>query len=153
MRCINGVQIKKLVKHSDDRGFFMEVLKDDDPFFKDIKQTSYSETYPGVIRAFHYHKKQEDFFFIAKGNAQIVLYDLRKNSKTRGKTQVIFAGEDNPIVVRIPIMVAHGYKALGNKTVGLFYHTSKSYNPNNLDEYTLPYNSKKINFDWKTKFR
>jgi len=108
MRCINGVQIKQLVKHSDDRGFFMEVLKDDDPFFKDIKQTSYSETYPGVIRAFHYHKKQEDFFFIAKGNAQIVLYDLRKNSKTRGKTQVIFAGEDNPIVVRIPIMVAHG---------------------------------------------
>jgi dTDP-4-dehydrorhamnose 3,5-epimerase len=150
---ISGVQIKKIVRHCDDRGFFCEVLKDDDSFFKLIKQTSYTETYPGVIKAFHYHKKQDDLWFVIKGMAQIVLHDLREDSETKGETQVIYAGEDNPLLVFIPIGVAHGYKVLGNKKVGLFYHTTKSYHAEDPDEYRIPYDSEKIGFDWSTKNR
>lgn len=150
---IKGVQIKKLVKHCDDRGFFTELLKEDDPFFKEIKQTSYTETNPGIIKAFHYHKKQDDIWFVAKGMAQIVLYDLRENSETKGQTQIIYAGEDNLILIYIPAGVAHGYRVLGNKKVCLFYHTTKSYDPENPDEYRIPFDSKDIGFDWKTKNR
>jgi len=150
---IKGVQIKKVIKYCDDRGFFAELLKSDDPFFKNIKQTSYSESEPGVIKAFHYHKKQDDVWFIAKGMAQVVLYDLRENSETKGQTQVIYAGEDNPILIYIPIGVAHGYRVLGNKRVCLVYHTTEAYNPDDLDEYRIPYDSKEINFDWTTKNR
>jgi dTDP-4-dehydrorhamnose 3,5-epimerase len=150
---IAGVKIKKIVKHCDDRGFFAEILKEDDPFFKDIKQTSYTESYPGVIKAFHYHKKQADIWFVAKGSTQVVLHDLRPKSKTKGKTDVIFAGQDNPLLIYIPAGVAHGYRVLGKEKVCLFYHTTKAYDPKNPDEYRIPYNSKKINFDWKTKNR
>ena len=59
---IKDVKIKELIKHCDDRGFFIEILKNNDSFFKNIKQTSYTETYPGVIKAFHYHKKQDCFY-------------------------------------------------------------------------------------------
>ncbi|MBS3176607.1 dTDP-4-dehydrorhamnose 3,5-epimerase family protein [Candidatus Woesearchaeota archaeon] len=150
---IDGVVIKKLVKHCDDRGYFVEIVRDDDKLLKKFGQSSFTITYPGVIKAFHYHKKQDDLWFVATGNAQVVLHDLRKKSKTHGETQVIYAGENDPCVILIPVGVAHGYKVLGNKPVGLFYHVTESYNAKKPDELRIPWDDKKINFDWETKFR
>jgi dTDP-4-dehydrorhamnose 3,5-epimerase len=150
---IDGVHVKKLVRHPDDRGFFTEVYKSNDPFFEPTKQTSYTETYPGVIKAFHYHKKQADIWFVVKGMAQVVLFDLREDSKTKGKTQVLYAGEDNPILIFIPKGVAHGYRVLGSSKMGLLYHTTEAYDPKNPDEERIPFDSKKIGFDWETKNR
>ena len=148
---IKDVRIKKVVRHNDDRGYFCEVLKDDDKFFKNIKQTSYTETFPGVIKAFHYHEKQDDIWFVVSGMAQVVLHDLRENSESRGETQVIYAGEDNPLLIYIPIGVAHGYRVLGNKKVGLFYHTTESYNAEDPDEKRIPFDSPEIGFNWEIK--
>ncbi|MFH2020857.1 MAG: dTDP-4-dehydrorhamnose 3,5-epimerase family protein [archaeon] len=145
---IEGVFIKKIVKNSDERGFFSEVLKDDDSFFKEIRQTSYSETKPGIIKAFHYHKLQDDYFFVPRGNIVVVLYDLREESITYQNTEVIRTGEDNPLLIYIPKGVAHGYKVLGNSQAGVFYHMTKSYNPD--DEHRIPYDDKEIGFDWET---
>jgi dTDP-4-dehydrorhamnose 3,5-epimerase len=150
---IQGVSIKKLVKHCDDRGCFMEVLRDDDKFLKKFGQTSYTVTYPGVIKAFHWHKKQDDLWFVASGMAQVVLHDMRKNSKTYKETQVIYAGEDNPVLILIPKGVAHGYRVLGAKPVTLFYHTTESYDPKNPDEERIDFDDKAIGFDWRTKNR
>ena len=150
---IKGVQVKKLVKYNDDRGFFMEVLRNDDKLMKKFGQTSFTLTYSGVIKAFHYHKKQDDLWFVAGGMAQVVLYDMRKDSKTYKETQVIFAGEDNPVLILIPIGVAHGYKVLGEKPVTLFYHTTESYNAKKPDEHRIDFDDKKIGFDWTTKYR
>lgn len=137
----------------DDRGFFTEVLKFGDPQFREIKQTSYTETYPGVIKAFHWHNKQTDIWFVAKGMAQVVLHDLRKNSPTYKETNILYLGEQNPGLLLIPPGVVHGYKVLGNKPVCLFYHTDQPYNTKAPDEERIPFNSKKINFDWSTKNR
>jgi len=150
---IQGVVIKKLVKHSDDRGSFMEILRNDDKMLKKFGQTSYTVTYPGVIKAFHYHKKQDDIWFVASGMAQVVLYDMRKKSKTYKETQVIYAGEDNSVLILIPVGVAHGYRVLGTKPVTLFYHTTESYNPKKPDEERIDFDDKEIGFDWKTKNR
>ena len=71
---INDVKIKQLKIFPDDRGFFTEVFKETADDFKiPIKQTSYTETYPGVIKAFHWHKRQWDLWFVVKGMAQVVL--------------------------------------------------------------------------------
>ena len=150
---IYGVKVKKLNIICDDRGFLTEVLKFGEETFRNIKQTTYTETYPGVIKAFHYHKKQTDIWFVVKGMAQVVLYDLRKTSPTKGETNVFYMGEKNPILLLIPPMVAHGYRVLGNQPVGLFYHTDKPYNPKKPDEYRIPFDDPKIGFDWTTKNR
>lgn len=150
---ISGVQVKQLNIYNDDRGFFAEVLREGDGIFKEIKQTSYTETYPSVIKAFHWHKKQWDFWFVAAGMAQVVLHDLREKSSTKGETQVIYAGEDNRVVIAIPPGVAHGYRVLGNKKVGLFYHTTEPYNPQNPDEERISFDDSAIGFDWTTKNR
>jgi len=148
---IKGVKIKKIVSNHDDRGFFAEVLKFGEESYHDIKQTSYAETYPGVIKAFHWHKKQWDIWFPVKGAAQIVLYDLRKNSSTKRETLVLYSGCASPLLIAIPPGVAHGYRVLGNENFGIFYHVTEAYNPAKPDEERIPFDSPLIGFDWTTK--
>lgn len=148
---IKGVVIKQLKRFCDDRGFFEEVLRSDENLLEKFGQTSYTETYPGVIKAFHWHKLQDDLWFVVRGMAQIVLYDLREDSQTKGTTQVIYAGEDNPVLVVIPKGVAHGYRVLGNEKVGLLYHTTEPYNAANPDEERIPFDDPKIGFNWETE--
>ena len=150
---IKDVAIKKVVRHSDDRGFFSEIIKESEETFHEVKQTSYTETYPGVIKAFHWHKKQWDIWFVVSGNMQIVLHDMREDSETRGETQVVYAGKDNPVLVSIPPYVAHGYRVLGNEKACLFYHTSEAYNPKEPDEERIDFDDPKIGFNWETENR
>lgn len=153
MELIFEVQVKKLIKHSDDRGFFMEILRDDDEFLERFGQSSMSLTYPGVIKAFHYHKIQDDIWFFPKGNAQVVLYDMREESPTYKKTNVFYMGENNPIVVKIPKGVAHGYRVLGNEPAMIVYFTTESYKPEQPDEFRIPWDDPEIGFDWTTQNR
>lgn len=151
---IEGVKIKRIVKHCDDRGFFAELVRDDekDLLYK-FGQASWSMTYPGVVKAFHYHEKQDDLWFFPSGNAQVVLYDLREDSPTNGVTDVYYMGEENPILLFIPRGVAHGYRVLGNKPAVIIYFTTECYNRENPDEKRIPWNDKVINFCWETKNR
>lgn len=150
---IEGVQVKKLIKHCDDRGFFTEILRDDDKLLSHFGQASISKTYPGVVKAFHYHENQDDLWYFPNGHAQVVLHDLRKDSPTKGETNVFYMGEDNPMLLLIPKMVAHGYRVLGNEPAVIIYFTTKSYNRENPDEKRLAWDDPDIGFDWSTKNR
>ena len=150
---IQAVHLKRLAVHSDDRGFLMEVLKSDDPCFATIKQTTYTEAFPGVIKAFHWHQRQWDMWFFVRGMAQVVLYDLRPASPTHRQTNVVVMGERAPGLLAIPSGVAHGYRVLGNEPAGLLYHTTEAYDPSDPDEERIPFDDPTIGFDWTTRPR
>jgi dTDP-4-dehydrorhamnose 3,5-epimerase len=150
---IHDVIIKKLVTHADDRGYFREILRDDDNLLKRFGQTSITKTYPGVIKAFHWHNDQDDLWYVADGMVRVVLHDRRSDSPTQGQTQVIYAGEDNPVLIYIPTGVAHGYQVLGSKPALLFYHTTKSYKAADPDEERIPFDDPEIGVDWSIKNR
>lgn len=148
---IKDVVIKKIDIHKDERGFFAELVKFGEETFHEILQTSYSETKPGVIKAFHIHDYWE-VWCIVKGEALAVLHDLRSDSPTKGETQTITTGENNMMAIAIPGNVAHGYKPLGSKPMGIIYHSSEAYNPNNITIRTIPFNDPEINFDWEKSY-
>ncbi|MBA4494470.1 dTDP-4-dehydrorhamnose 3,5-epimerase family protein [Paenactinomyces guangxiensis] len=150
---IKGVIYKKLIKHCDDRGTFMEIIREDEGILEQFGQVSASMSYPGVIKAFHYHKLQDDVWFFPVGNAQVVLHDLRQDSPTYRHTNVYYMGEENPSILLIPRGVAHGYRVLGSKSVIIVYLTTKAYQADQPDEYRIPYDDPEIGFDWSTKFR
>lgn len=150
---IDGVVLKRCTTHADDRGLLIEVVRDDEPVFREVKQTTWTVTYPGVIKAFHWHVRQWDVWFFAAGMAQVVLYDMREGSPTRGETQVLYMGVRDPMVIAIPPGVAHGYRVLGTEPVGLFYHTTEHYDPADPDELRIPHDDPRIAFDWRTKNR
>lgn len=154
---IEGVKIKEMKIWRDkpdsdqpgiEPGFLMEILRDDDGILTRFGQSNYTMANSGTIKAFHWHKEQDDLWFVASGKAAIVLYDQRDGSPTKGKTQVIEAGEDNWKLVLIPVGVAHGYKVISNNPCGLVYFVTKAYNPSDPDEERIDPFDKTIGFDW-----
>lgn len=150
---IEGTAFKQLRKHCDDRGTFMEVLRDDEGLLERFGQLSASMSYPGVIKAFHYHEHQDDLWYFPVGNAQVVLYDLRISSPTHQQREVYYMGEENPSLLLIPKGVAHGYRVLGNRPAIIVYVTTQSYCAENPDEHRLPFDDPQIGFDWHTRHR
>jgi dTDP-4-dehydrorhamnose 3,5-epimerase len=150
---IDGVVVKKLLTFPDDRGYLREILRADDDLLRAFGQTVVTKTYPGVIKAFHWHQDQDDVWYVHDGMARIVMYDRRPGSPTQGETQVVYAGEANPLIVLIPTGVAHGYQVLGDQPITLFYHVTKPYNPADPDEQRIPFDDPRIGFDWSIQNR
>jgi dTDP-4-dehydrorhamnose 3,5-epimerase len=145
---IADVQCKPLRVHPDDRGIFMEVLREDDSFYTRFGQSNYTITFPGVVKAWHYHLKQDDLWFVTSGMAQVGLHDLREQSPTRGQTDVFYLGEHNRALLYIPHGVAHGYRVLGSQPIGLIYYTTGVYDSN--DELRRDWDDSAIGMDWST---
>lgn len=150
---IAGVEVKHLVRHADDRGFLMEILRSDEPFFQHFGQTYVSLNYPGVIRAWHWHEHQDDNFCCLQGMIQVPLYDRREDSPTRGELNEFFLGDHNPIVLRIPRGVAHGYKTIGVVPSLLLNLPTRPFDRDHPDELRLPWNTEQIPYNWETRFR
>lgn len=144
---IEGLVVKKVIVHSDGEGFFAELVKFGEETFHEIRQTSYSETRPGAIKAFHYHPYWETWC-VVKGRAKIVIADIRDGSPTKGDIQVIMTGEDDMQVIAIPPGVAHGYQVLGDSPMGIIYHAEEPYDPAHPKIEHLPQDTPLIGFDW-----
>lgn len=144
---IDGVVLKELVTRSDQRGFFREIIRKTDDFFAEgFAQWSHSLMFDGVIKAWHFHHIQTDWWYVCNGVLRVGLCDMRKNSSTHKETMDLLMGELQPAqVLKIPPGVAHGCKVVQG-SVNLFYVTSHIYNPD--DEIRIAYNDPEINFDW-----
>lgn len=144
---INGVAIKQLIKHPDERGYFMELIRGEDGLFKEgFGQLSHSYMVDGVVKAWHVHKTQIDWWYVVSGTVKAALYDLRQNSSTFGKLDEFIMGEAGQnIILKIPAGVAHGLKVLQGPS-NLVYVTSSAYNP--VEEGRIPYNDPGIGYDW-----
>jgi len=150
---IGGLKIIPLTQHCDDRGRVMEILRKDDPHFAGFGQAYFSSIYPGVIKAWHAHKKQTDCLSVIYGMCKIGFYDDRPNSPTKGKTHGIVVGEHHRVLIQIPPMVFHGFKAISTEEVLLINLPSEPYDRKSPDEIRRPWNDPGIAFDWETRFR
>jgi dTDP-4-dehydrorhamnose 3,5-epimerase len=150
---INGVMIKELRSNADERGALTEILRNDDKIFEGFGQAYVSMSYPGVVHAWHYHKKQDDHVVVVSGMCKLVLYDDREMTNTRGELQEVFLGEMNNLLVRIPAGVLHGYKTIGVKPSITLNFPTESYDRTQPDEFRLPWDSPDVPYDWEIIFR
>ena len=148
---INGVVIKKLKVIPDERGRLMEILRADDDVFEKFGQVYMTTAYPGVVKAWHYHKKQSDNMAVVKGMMKIVLFDGRKKSPTYGEINEIFAGIHNPVLVHIPALVYHGFKCISEEEALVINVPTEVYDYERPDEYRLDAHRSSIQYDWTRK--
>jgi dTDP-4-dehydrorhamnose 3,5-epimerase len=134
MKQIDGVEITRLNIIPDNRGYLMEIFRDDDPNFKTFGQAYISACWPGAIKAWHYHEKQTDNFCCVEGNALVALHDARDDSETRGTTLWLVIGELNPVRICIPPGVWHGMAAIGGEKCIMLNIPDRHYNYDNPDE-------------------
>jgi dTDP-4-dehydrorhamnose 3,5-epimerase len=152
---IAGVEIKPFSLWPDDRGYFLEIARLGQglvaDFAAETTQVSAALNYPGIIKAFHYHKFQTDYWVPAAGLLQVALVDLRRQSRTFGAKNTLYVGALRPWQLLIPPGVAHGYKVIGEQPSVLVYVTNRLYEPK--DEGRIPYNDTAIAYDWELQHK
>jgi dTDP-4-dehydrorhamnose 3,5-epimerase len=145
---IKDVSVKPLRVIPDERGWLMEILRSDDKEFTKFGQVYVTTAYPGVVKAWHMHKKQTDNFTCIAGMMKVVLFDSRKNSSTYKEINEFFIGKNNQMLLTVPPFVYHGFKALGTDTAYFLNVPTEVYHYKKPDEYRLPPDTKKIPYDW-----
>lgn len=144
---IEGVEVKRLATHPDERGFFREIVRNTEDIAREgWAQASHSLMYPGVAKAWHVHPTQIDWWYVPVGDLKVALYDTREGSPTCGQLQELLLGEHYEAqLLKIPAGVAHGCKAIGG-AAHLIYLTSRTYDPQ--EEGRIPHDDPGIGYDW-----
>jgi dTDP-4-dehydrorhamnose 3,5-epimerase len=148
---IKEVMVKKLKVIPDERGRLMEILRVDDEMYRGFGQVYMTTAYPGVVKGWHYHKKQFDNMAVVKGMMKIVLYDGRPDSSTYGEINELFAGEHNPILVHIPPYVYHGFKCISRDEAVVVNTPTEVYNYTEPDEFRVHPHDNDIPYEWDRK--
>ena len=148
---IEGVKQKKLRVIPDERGRLMEILRADDELFLKFGQVYMTTAYPGVVKGWHYHKKQVDNFVVVKGMIKLVLYDPREDSPTHGEINEFFLGEHNPTLIQIPKLVYHGFKCVSEQEAICINCPTEVYNYEKPDEYRIEPHTREIPYEWERK--
>jgi dTDP-4-dehydrorhamnose 3,5-epimerase len=120
---IEGVELRPLKKYRDERGWLVELFRNDEmPDGHEVVMAYVSMTLPGIARGPHEHREQADLFcFLGPSNFKLYMWDTRRQSATHGNRMTVVVGEDNPQLVRIPPGVAHAYKNVGSQP-GIVYN-------------------------------
>jgi dTDP-4-dehydrorhamnose 3,5-epimerase len=154
-KLIDGVVVKPFPIWPDDRGYFAEILRVGKgvagQFPTESTQISAVLSYPGTIKAFHYHMYQTDCWQPMTGMFQVALVDLRLESRTFGARNTMYVGALRPCQVVIPPGIAHGYKVVGTDSGVLVYVTDRHYNP--ADEGRIKHDHPLIRYDWETQHK
>ena len=148
---IEGVAIRPLKIIPDERGKVMHMLKETDPEFERFGEIYFSMVYPGVIKGWHLHSKMVINYAVPIGQIKLVLFDERKDSKTKGEIQELFVGRDNYCLVKVPIGVWNGFKGVGTEPALVANCATIPHDPGEISRLD-PLESH-IPYDWALKHR
>jgi dTDP-4-dehydrorhamnose 3,5-epimerase len=107
-------------------------------------QGNRSEKQAGAVVGLHYHLHQADYWYVLRGQARVVLHDLRQGSATDGATEIVELDGDVDQGLYIPPGVAHGFASLTDLL--LWYLVDSYYNDS--DELGLAWDDPEVGADW-----
>ncbi len=148
MKLIRGLRAKPLRIIPDERGRLFEMLRRDEPLFLKFGQVYCTTVTCGVVKGWHYHKKQIDHFVCVSGMIKLVAYDGRRGSPTKGLLNEFFIGTHNPLLVQIPAEVYHGFKGLTEPEAVVINIPTEPYHHARPDEYRVDPHQNDIPYDW-----
>jgi dTDP-4-dehydrorhamnose 3,5-epimerase len=120
--------------YADDRGWsLMNLLQG---VMTPQGQVNYSVQYPGIVKAWHRHEKQTDFWVCVNGHIKAGVF-----REQDGAAWVQVMGEHRPGVLLIPPPLWHGAACVGPMPAGLLYYVTHGYDPANPDEQRRAWDS------------
>ncbi|OGL72716.1 dTDP-4-dehydrorhamnose 3,5-epimerase [Candidatus Uhrbacteria bacterium RIFCSPHIGHO2_12_FULL_57_11] len=144
---IHDVLVQPLRKIVDARGRVMHMMKSTDPHFEKFGEIYFSTAYPGIIKGWHVHSLMTINYAVVKGTIQLVLYDQRPDSSTRGEVQEIIMGDHNYVLVRVPPGVVNGFRVIGTEEAIVANCASIPHDPTEIVRID-PF-SPEIPYQWK----
>ena len=136
----------------DDRGFFYESYNKnnlDKVVNVVFVQDNESKSNKGVIRGLHFQKApyaQTKLIRCISGSILDVAVDLRKNSKTYGKSFSVELSSENNKQLFVPKGFAHGFQVISDEAT-VNYKVDNFYNPDS--DSGIIWNDKDLSIEWK----
>lgn len=111
---IPGVVIRPLARHTDARGWLVELFRDDElPEGFKPAMSYISVTHAGIARGPHEHRDQTDAFCFLSGVFRLTLWENRPGHAPL-REEYDF-GEADPVFVLVPPGVVHAYRNVGTE--------------------------------------
>ena len=132
--------------HADNRGYLRELTSEKEIGAK-FKFTIISKSKKNVLRGLHFqtNKPQGKYISLLKGKILDVVVDLRKNSKTFGKSFSTILSEKNCRGLYIPPGFAHGFQTMDVENI-VCYSCTEYRSVGN--EHSIKYNDPKLKIKW-----
>lgn len=148
---IDDVICTELKQISDERGTVLHMFRCDSPEFTRFGECYFSEILPGSIKAWKRHKIQTQNFAVPVGRIQLVIYDDRKESNTRGNLDILQLGRaDAYYRISIPPNLWYGFACIGTSPALLANCPDFPHDP--FDSEVLLIDDKSIPYSWHTTF-
>jgi dTDP-4-dehydrorhamnose 3,5-epimerase len=146
-RLTDGVVIRRLPTHTDERGTVTELFDPRWRYHADPLVFCYTFTIrPGVAKGWNLHKRHEDRYAIVHGEMELVLYDPRPSSPTLGEVCRIVLSESDRCIVNVPANVWHADRNIGSSDVMVVNFPTIPYDHAAPDKWRLPLDTPLIPF-------
>ena len=143
---IDGVRIDPLRQIRDERGAIFHMLRADDPAFERFGEIYFSFVHPGWVKGWHLHREMALNYAVPVGRIQLVLYDDRASSPTRGRVQEIELGAERYLRVRVPPGVWNGFIGLGEQEALVANCATLPHDPEEI--VRIPPTDPRIPYSW-----
>ncbi len=121
-----NIDIKYLSAIHDERGWLVEVLKNGD-VSGTFGQIYITVARPNKVKGNHFHKKKTEWVHVIHGKAKIVLHSV----ETGDSHEMVI--DNNTTVIKIPPMVAHGFKNISSEILYILIYSDRVYDKKNPD--------------------
>ena len=144
---VEGVTLTELGQIDGDRGAVLHMLRSDAPEFTRFGECYFSEVLPGAVKAWKRHRDQTQNLAVPVGRIQMVIFDDRKGSVSRGQLQVLELGRpDAYFRLRIPPGLWYGFRCISTAPALLVNCADLPHDPNEGE--TRPLDDPGIPFRW-----
>jgi dTDP-4-dehydrorhamnose 3,5-epimerase len=134
-----GVRFRTATTHVDDRGSLCEMF---DPRWGwhpgPLCYAYFVTVRPRVVKGWARHHLHEDRYFVIHGDLEVVLYDDREDSPTRGLLSRVYLSGLERRLMSIPTGVWHADHNVGTEDVLLVNFPDRPYDHETPDKERLP---------------
>ena len=144
---IHGVCLRELAQIDTEGGPVLHMLRSDSPLFRTFGEIYFSVALPGAVKAWKLHRLQTQHFAVPVGLIEVVIFDNREDSPTRGKVESFLLGRpDQYRLLRIPPLVWYGFAARSDVPGLLANCADMPHSPGESER--LPADSPLIPYSW-----
>lgn len=141
-----GVASFLLGRFVDDRGAVLHMLRCDAPHFSRFGEVYFSETNPGVVKAWKRHQQMTQHFAVPVGEIRLVVYDDRPGSSSFGEVEVFELGRRNYRLVRVPRGLWYGFRCVGESPALMANCSDMPHDPEEAEG--IPTDSQRVPYRW-----